>query len=90
GGTGGVPPTVVEAVLARLRGLDAAAVDALEQLAVVPSAVERPLVDALLTQGVAVLAAAEQRGLLAVAPERVAFRHELIRRAIADAVPAAR
>ncbi|MEU6377118.1 AAA family ATPase [Streptomyces sp. NPDC046909] len=90
GGTGGVPPTVVDAVLARLRGLDAATVDALEQLAVVPSAVERPLVDALLTDGVAVLAQAEQRGLLAVVPERVAFRHELIRRAVADSLPAAR
>ncbi|WLW57100.1 helix-turn-helix transcriptional regulator [Streptomyces sp. YU58] len=90
GGTGGVPPTVVDAVLARLRGLDGATVDALEQLAVVPSAVERPLVDALLTDGVAVLAAAEQRGLLAVDPERVAFRHELIRRAVADSLPAAR
>ncbi|MFD3839424.1 helix-turn-helix transcriptional regulator [Streptomyces sp. NPDC058642] len=90
GGTGGVPPTVVDAVLARLRGLDAATLDALEQLAVVPSAVERPLVDALLADGVAVLAQAEQRGLLAVAPERVAFRHELIRRAVADSLPAAR
>ncbi|MFF7277157.1 AAA family ATPase [Streptomyces griseorubiginosus] len=48
GGTGRVPPTVVDAVLARLRGLPGATVDALEQLAVVPSAVERPLVDALL------------------------------------------
>lgn len=90
GGTGGVPPTVVDAVLARLRGLDPAAVDALEQLAVVPSAVERPLVDALFTDGVAVLATAEQRGLLTVEPDRVAFRHELIRRAVADSLPAAR
>lgn len=90
GGTGGVPPTVVDAVLARMRGLDAATVDALEQLAVVPSAVERPLVDALLADGVTVLAEAEQRGLLAVTPERVAFRHELIRRAVADSVPTAR
>ncbi|MDN3025811.1 LuxR family transcriptional regulator [Streptomyces sp. S.PB5] len=90
GGTGGVPPTVVDAVLARLRGLDAATVDALEQLAVVPSAVERPLIDALLTDGVAALAEPEQRGLLAVVPERAAFRHELIRRAVADSLPAAR
>lgn len=121
GGTGSVPPTVVDAVLARLRGLPGATVDALEQLAVVPSAVERPLVDALLTDGtsllaaprepgppatgvsapaadqhgpltdgVSVLAAAEQRGLLTVTPERVAFRHELIRRAVADSLPAAR
>ncbi|WP_328745112.1 AAA family ATPase [Streptomyces sp. NBC_00285] len=114
GGTGEVPPTVVDAVLARLRGLPGATVDALEQLAVVPSAVERPLVEALLmeraavptepdghgspaagepgplTDGVSVLAAAEQRGLLTVTPERVAFRHELIRRAVADSLPAAR
>ncbi|MEU9166351.1 AAA family ATPase [Streptomyces sp. NPDC048420] len=101
GGTGKVPPTVVDAVLARLRGLPGATADALEQLAVVPSAVERPLVDALLaegagerrgplTDGVSVLAAAEQRGLLTVTPERVAFRHELIRRAVADSLPAAR
>ncbi|SEC53233.1 Predicted ATPase [Streptomyces sp. 3213] len=90
GGTGTVPPTVVDAVLARLRGLDGRSVDALEQLAVVPSAVERTLVDALLADGVAGLAAAEQRGLLTVTPERVAFRHELIRRAVADSLPAAR
>ncbi|MFI6932559.1 ATP-binding protein [Streptomyces sp. NPDC050287] len=90
GDTGDVPPTVVDAVLARLRGLDAAALAALERLAVVPSAVERPLVDALLTEGVAVLAPAEQRGLLTVTPERVTFRHELIRRAVADSLPAAR
>ncbi|MFK4104945.1 ATP-binding protein [Streptomyces sp. NPDC019531] len=90
GGTGKVPPTVVDAVLARLRGLSGATVDALEQLAVIPSAVERPLVDALFTDGVTVLAAAEQGGLLTVTPERVAFRHELIRRAVADSLPATR
>ena len=38
----------------------------------------------------AVLAAAEQRGLLTVSARRVTFRHELTRRAIAGAVPAAR
>ncbi|MET8473540.1 AAA family ATPase [Streptomyces sp. NPDC004856] len=90
GGTGVVPPTVVDAVLARLRRLDDPARDALEQLAVVPSAVERPLVDALLPGGCAALAAAEQGGLLTVAPDRVAFRHEIIRRAVADSLPAAR
>ncbi|MEU4999934.1 AAA family ATPase [Streptomyces sp. NPDC021622] len=89
GGTGEVPPTVVDAVLARLRGLSAATRDTLEQLAVVPSAVERALVDALLPSGVDQLAAAERHGLLLVSPERVAFRHEIIRRAIADSLPAA-
>ncbi|MEB8337423.1 AAA family ATPase, partial [Streptomyces endophyticus] len=90
GGTGVVPPTVVDAVHARLRRLDDAARDALEQLAVVPSAVERSLVDALLPGGCGALAAAEQGGLLVVAPDRVAFRHEIIRRAVADSLPAAR
>jgi ATP/maltotriose-dependent transcriptional regulator MalT len=90
GGTGGVPPTVVDAVLARLRGLEDGTRDALEQLAVVPSAVERPLAETLLPQGMAALAAAEQRGLLIVTPQRVCFRHELIRRAVADSLPVAR
>ena len=42
-----VPSTVVDAVLARVRRLDVATQDALEQLAVVPSVVERWLVDAV-------------------------------------------
>ncbi|MFD7819290.1 ATP-binding protein [Streptomyces sp. NPDC059785] len=90
GEAGEVPPTVVDAVLARLRGMDDGARDALEQLAVVPSAVEHRLADALLTDGVARLAPAERHGLLVVTPERVCFRHELIRRAVADSLPAAR
>ncbi|MEV0318279.1 ATP-binding protein [Streptomyces sp. NPDC050658] len=90
GDTGEVPPTVVDAVLARLRGLDTATRDTLEQLAVVPSAVERPLVEALLPCGVGQLAAAERHGLLVVTPERVTFRHEIIRRAVADSLPCAR
>ena len=65
-----VPRTIVDAVLARLRQLDPPVQDALEQLAVVPSALERWLVDALVPDSapgrVAVLVAAEQRGLLTV------------------------
>jgi DNA-binding CsgD family transcriptional regulator/energy-coupling factor transporter ATP-binding protein EcfA2 len=91
GGDGGrVPSTVVDAVLARVRRLDPASQDALDQLAVVPSMVERWLVDALVPGGLAALAAAEERGLLTVSPASVAFRHELARRAIADSVPVAR
>ena len=85
-----VPATVVDAVLARVRRLDAATQDALEQLAVVPSVVERWLVDALVAGGLAALAAAEERGLLTVSPTLVAFRHELARRAVADSLPVAR
>jgi DNA-binding CsgD family transcriptional regulator/tetratricopeptide (TPR) repeat protein len=89
-----VPPTIADAVLARVRSLDPAIQDVLEQLAVVPSALDRWLVDALVPgpgpAAVAVLAAAEERGLLSVSTRKIAFRHELTRRAIAGAVPAAR
>jgi DNA-binding CsgD family transcriptional regulator len=85
-----VPPTILDAVLGRVRRLDAATQDVLEQLAVVPSTLDRWLVDALAPDSLASLAAAEQRGLLTVLPTRVAFRHELTRRAIADALSAAR
>jgi DNA-binding CsgD family transcriptional regulator/tetratricopeptide (TPR) repeat protein len=89
-----VPPTIADAVLARVRGLDPSTQDVLEQLAVVPSALERWLVDVLVPgtgpAGVAALAAAEERGLLTVSPRKIAFKHELTRRAIAGSVPAAR
>lgn len=90
GDVGGVPPTVAEAVRGRLRDLDERARDALELLAVVPSAVERWLVDAVVPGGLAALVAAEQRGVLTVTPSRVGFRHELMRRAVVDSMPSAR
>ena len=89
-----VPPSIADAVLARVRRLDPAAQDLLEQLAVVPAALDRWLVDALAAglapSPLAALAAAEQGGLLNVSPRRISFRHELTRRAIEGAVPAAR
>jgi DNA-binding CsgD family transcriptional regulator/tetratricopeptide (TPR) repeat protein/energy-coupling factor transporter ATP-binding protein EcfA2 len=88
GDVGGVPATIAEAVRARLSSLDGPTRDALELLAVVPSAVERWLVQAVVPGGLAALAAAERRGVLTVSPNRVAFRHELARRAIVDSMPA--
>jgi DNA-binding CsgD family transcriptional regulator/tetratricopeptide (TPR) repeat protein len=89
-----VPPSIADAVLARVRRLDPAAQDLLEQLAVVPAAPDRQLVDALaaglVPSPLAALAAAEEGGLLSVSPRRISFRHELTRRAIEGAVPAAR
>jgi len=89
-----VPRTIVDAVLERVRRLDPSVQDVLEQLAVVPSAVEPWLVDALVTDGVpgrvTALAAAEQAGLLTVSARRISFEHELTRRAIADSLPSAR
>jgi DNA-binding CsgD family transcriptional regulator/tetratricopeptide (TPR) repeat protein len=84
------PQTVLDAVLDRTRAADPATRDALDQLAVIPSTVDRWLVDRLVPGGLAALASAEQRGLVTVTPNRVTFRHELIRRALADALSAAR
>ncbi|MGY1747229.1 AAA family ATPase [Blastococcus sp. SYSU D00695] len=85
-----VPGTVVDAVLGRLRSLDPAGRDAVEQLSVLPGAADRRLVDALLPGGLAAVAAAEERGLVTVTAHGVAFRHELTRRAVLDALPGAR
>jgi DNA-binding CsgD family transcriptional regulator/tetratricopeptide (TPR) repeat protein len=91
---GKVPPSIADAVLARVRQLDPATQDVLEQLAVVPAALDRWLVDALVPRIVpdatAALAAAEQHGLLTMSARRISFRHELTRRAIVAAVPSAR
>lgn len=85
-----VPASVVDLVLARLHRLDPASRDAVERLSVLTSTPDRALVDALVPGGLAALAEAEQQGLLVVQPRRVAFRHELTRRAVVDALPAAR
>jgi DNA-binding CsgD family transcriptional regulator/tetratricopeptide (TPR) repeat protein len=88
-----VPRTIADAVMARVRQLDPPVQDVLEQLAVVPSTLERWLVDVLVPDGpggVAALAAAEQGGLLTVSARRISFRHELTRRAITSSVPSAR
>jgi hypothetical protein len=87
---GHVPPTIVETVQARLSDLDAASRDAVERLAVIPSAVERWLVEAVVPGGLSGLAAAEERGVLSVSPARIVFRHELMRRAVVGSMPAVR
>ncbi|MEV6301633.1 AAA family ATPase [Actinoplanes sp. NPDC051861] len=84
----GVPATVTEAVHARLRTLDTECRDALSRLAVVPSTVEHWLVDAVVPGGLDTLGPAEEHGMLTVTPARVAFRHELMRRAVAASLPA--
>jgi DNA-binding CsgD family transcriptional regulator/tetratricopeptide (TPR) repeat protein len=88
-GSGGVPDTVVDAVLARLHRLAPATQHALEQLSVVPSGTELSLARALLPD-IAVLAEAEHSGMLEVAPRAVRFRHELARRAVVGSLPVSR
>jgi DNA-binding CsgD family transcriptional regulator/tetratricopeptide (TPR) repeat protein len=85
-----VPPTVVDAVMARLRRLDRATQAHVEQLAVVPSAVGAAELARLVPGASGALIAAEEGGLLTVRPDGVQFRHELTRRAIVDALPTSR
>ncbi|MFF2277855.1 ATP-binding protein [Agromyces sp. NPDC058126] len=85
-----VPPTVVDAVTGRLRRLDEVTQERVEQLAVLPSAVDATLLARLIPGSAGALRTAEEAGLLEVHPESVRFRHELTRRAIVDALPASR
>lgn len=84
-----VPLTIADAVHSRMVALDPATRSAVDLLAVVPTNVERWLVDALVPGGIAALSSAEQIGVLQIAPEKVGFRHELTRLAVADTMPAA-
>nr|WP_238175980.1 helix-turn-helix transcriptional regulator [Kribbella albertanoniae] len=90
GATHGVPDTVVDAVQSRIRNLSPGALAAVEQLAVLPGAVDRRLVEQLADGSTTDLAEAEERGLLTVTPAGVSFRHELTRQAIAGALPGSR
>jgi DNA-binding CsgD family transcriptional regulator/tetratricopeptide (TPR) repeat protein len=85
-----VPPTVVDAVTGRLRRLDAATQERVEQLAVVPSVVDRGLLTRLVPEGEGALTAPEEAGLITVSPDGVRFRHELTRHAVVDALPTSR
>jgi hypothetical protein len=85
-----LPPTIVDVVLACMRAVDPATQDAVEQLAVVPSALDRWLLDRVAPGGVWALETAERHGLVTITTARVSLRHQLIRRAIADSMPAAR
>ncbi|EXG80640.1 ATP-binding protein [Cryptosporangium arvum] len=90
GDAGTVPRSVAEAVRGRLSHLSPVTRRVVEQLAVIPSAAEPWLVEAVVPGGVEALADAEQQGVLTVSPVRVAFGHELARRAVLDSLPAAR
>ena len=85
-----VPPTVADAVLARIGRLDAACRDAVEQLSVVPTAVALDLARHLLGERFDALAPAEEQGVLQVRDDGLAFRHELSRRAVEQSLSALR
>src|SRR6516165_78606 len=82
-----VPPTVVDAVLARVAALSQEAQAALDRLAVVPSGAEVGLLR-VLAGDLAPVAEAERAGVVEIRGDVVAFRHELARRAVAESLPA--
>jgi DNA-binding CsgD family transcriptional regulator len=82
----GVPATVADAVLARVRRLAPATQRAVEQLAVVPARCELWLARAVLAD-IADLAEAERAQVVTVHPDAIGFRHELARRAVEGALP---
>jgi DNA-binding CsgD family transcriptional regulator/tetratricopeptide (TPR) repeat protein len=85
-----VPVSVKDAVLARLRGLDAECREALERLSVVPSHVPPDLAAVLLGESMSALPAAELAGVIEGRADGLGFRHELARRAIESSLPVTR
>ncbi|GAA2479619.1 ATP-binding protein [Terrabacter carboxydivorans] len=86
----GVPPTVRDAVLARVARLDESSRRALEVVALAGSRAETDLLEGLLSDGLSVLDEPLDRGLLVMTGHEVMFRHELGRLAVAGEVPAGR
>ncbi|MEE9179005.1 MAG: AAA family ATPase [Acidimicrobiia bacterium] len=77
-----VPSSVRDSVMARVRKLSSEAHEMLKTLSVIPERISRLEVMRLTVGDEGLLAECERRGLLDVGAEFVAFRHELIRRAV--------
>ena len=86
----GLPASVSQAVLARVARLPEPTRALLDLLAVVPARAETGLLDAVCPGWPEAAAAAEERGVLTVHGGAVAFRHELARRAVEEAMPRSR
>ena len=84
--TSDVPPTVADAVLARVAPLSAATQSALQQLSVLPGGARHQDVEILLPDPEAALSEAEAAGMITVTAQRISFRHELARRALLESL----
>jgi DNA-binding CsgD family transcriptional regulator/tetratricopeptide (TPR) repeat protein len=89
-GGGEIPATVRDAVLARAAQLRDPARQVLDALAVIPHGVEVWLLERLLHTEVEHLDECLRSGILLSEDRAVAFRHELARLAVEDAIPAHR
>lgn len=81
-----VPETVAQSVVARVRRLSPRCSLALEQLSIVPRLVEFDIAEELLGDELDALDEAEERGVIEVRADGIAFRHELARRAVQGSV----
>lgn len=90
GDTQALPASVRDAVLARAAALPAEARDVLELVSVVPSSIEVDVLDAVVDDASAAVAACAGAGLLHLDGTHLRFRHELARRAIEAALPPGR
>jgi DNA-binding CsgD family transcriptional regulator/tetratricopeptide (TPR) repeat protein len=84
---GGIPTTVRDAVLARIARLDARARALLDAVAIVPPRAELWLLEALAEGDLGALDACLASGVLRAERDAVAFRHEIARAAVEEALP---
>ncbi|HVJ40818.1 MAG TPA: AAA family ATPase [Dongiaceae bacterium] len=83
-----VPPTVRDAVIARLARLSGEARAVANLVSLIPGKVERWLLDAVAPSDAAALQECLAVGMVALEDGSLAFRHELARRAVDEYVPA--
>ncbi len=84
----GVPPTVRDAVIARVTVLPEPSRRAVELLSVVPTSADLALLESVLGRSVSdALGHAERAGIVSSSGGHVRFRHELARRAVESSLP---
>ena len=88
-GASGLPPSVANAVLARVSRLEDAARRLVEMVSVVPNRVRTSVLDAVMPGWAAAAEEPERRQLLELEDSYVRFRHELARHAVLSSVPVA-
>ncbi len=86
----GVPVTIRDAVLARAARLSPTARAVLELVSIIPARAERWLLDEIISPAPAAIDECVSTGVLRLETETLAFRHELARIAVEDALPALR